>query len=92
VRAFVSITEPLLPWGLTFAAGAMIFVVGDEIIPESYRKGFEREATFRLPVDEVERLLEELVSEKLVENIAAKYFKLTYECYSWAKSLMKMRK
>ena len=44
------------------------------------------------PVDEVERLLEELVSDKLVENIAAKYFKLTYEGYSWAKSLMKMRK
>lgn len=44
------------------------------------------------PVDEVEGLLEELVSDKLVENVAAKYFKLTYEGYSWAKSLMKMRK
>lgn len=44
------------------------------------------------PVDEVEGLLEELVSDKLVENVAAKYFKLTYEGYSWAKSLMKMRR
>jgi ZIP family zinc transporter len=35
-----------LPWALAFAAGAMIFVVSDEIIPESHRKGFEREATF----------------------------------------------
>jgi predicted transcriptional regulator len=43
------------------------------------------------PVEEVERLLEELVSDKLVENIAAKYFKLTYEGYSWAKSQMKMK-
>jgi ZIP family zinc transporter len=31
---------------LAFAAGAMLFVVSDEIIPESHRKGFEREATF----------------------------------------------
>jgi ZIP family zinc transporter len=26
----------------------MIFVVSDEMIPESHRKGFEREATFGL--------------------------------------------
>ncbi len=48
--ALVSIAEPILPWGLAFAAGAMIFVVSDEIIPESHRKGFEREATFGLIV------------------------------------------
>lgn len=48
--AMVSVAEPLLPWGLAFAAGAMIFVVSDEIIPESHRKGFEREATFGLMV------------------------------------------
>jgi ZIP family zinc transporter len=44
--ALVSIFQPILPWGLAFAAGAMLFVVSDEIIPESHRKGFEREATF----------------------------------------------
>jgi ZIP family zinc transporter len=48
--AIVSISQPLLPWGLAFAAGAMLFVVSDEIIPESHRKGFEREATFGLIV------------------------------------------
>jgi ZIP family zinc transporter len=46
--ALVSLAEPVLPWGLAFAAGAMVFVVSDEIIPESHRKGFEREATFGL--------------------------------------------
>ncbi len=46
--AIVSIAQPLLPWGLAFAAGAMLFVVSDEMIPESHRKGFEREATFGL--------------------------------------------
>jgi ZIP family zinc transporter len=46
--AVVSIFQPILPWGLAFAAGAMLFVVSDEMIPESHRKGFEREATFGL--------------------------------------------
>jgi ZIP family zinc transporter len=44
--ALISISQPILPWGLAFAAGAMLFVVSDEMIPESHRKGFEREATF----------------------------------------------
>ncbi|HWL30185.1 MAG TPA: ZIP family metal transporter [Burkholderiaceae bacterium] len=35
----------LLPWGLGFAAGAMLFVVSHEIIPESHRQGHERHAT-----------------------------------------------
>ena len=33
---------------LGFAAGAMLFVVCDELIPESHRKGHERDATFGL--------------------------------------------
>ncbi|MEM4576456.1 MAG: ZIP family metal transporter [Candidatus Nezhaarchaeales archaeon] len=44
----VSASHSLLPWGLAFAAGAMIFVVVDEMIPEIHRKGFGREATFGL--------------------------------------------
>jgi ZIP family zinc transporter len=48
--ALVSVFHPILPWALAFAAGAMLFVVSDEIIPESHRKGFEREATFGLMV------------------------------------------
>jgi ZIP family zinc transporter len=46
--ALVSIFQPVLPRGLAFAAGAMLFVVSDEMIPESHRKGFKREATFGL--------------------------------------------
>jgi len=46
--ALVSISKPILPWGLAFAAGAMLFVVSDEMIPESHRKEFAREATFGL--------------------------------------------
>lgn len=46
----VSISQPLLPWGLAFAAGAMLFVISDEIIPESHRKGFAKQATFGVMV------------------------------------------
>lgn len=42
----VTLASPLLPWGLAFAAGAMLFVISDEIIPESHRQGYEKEATF----------------------------------------------
>ena len=48
--AAVSISEPILPWGLTFAAGAMLYVISHEIIPETHRRGFQNEATAGLTV------------------------------------------
>ncbi|HOV80905.1 MAG TPA: ZIP family metal transporter [Bacillota bacterium] len=44
--ALVSVAGPFLPWALAFAAGAMLFVISDELIPESHRRGSEKEATF----------------------------------------------
>jgi ZIP family zinc transporter len=41
----VTTSAMLLPWGLSFAGGAMLFVISHEIIPESHRKGHERYAT-----------------------------------------------
>lgn len=46
----VSIFKPILPFTLAFAAGAMLFVISDEIIPETHRGGHEREATFGIIV------------------------------------------
>jgi zinc transporter 11 len=34
----VTIAEPLLPYALAFAAGAMIYVVVDDIIPEAHTR------------------------------------------------------
>jgi ZIP family zinc transporter len=43
--AAVAYSAPLLPWALGFAAGAMLFVISNEIIPETHRQGHEGLAT-----------------------------------------------
>ena len=35
----VMLMQPILPYALAFAAGAMIFVVAEELIPESQKEG-----------------------------------------------------
>jgi ZIP family zinc transporter len=40
------VSAALLPLALAFAAGAMVYVVVDELVPESHSRGFERWATF----------------------------------------------
>ncbi len=44
----VTISQPFLPFAMAFAAGAMLFVIGDEIIPETHTHGYQRVATFGL--------------------------------------------
>ena len=44
----IGLSSAALPWGLAFAAGAMLFVISHEVIPESHRKGHERFATMGL--------------------------------------------
>ena len=44
----VWLAEPLMPWTLGFAAGAMLFIISDEIIPETHRKEHKTLATFSL--------------------------------------------
>ncbi|WP_346289908.1 ZIP family metal transporter [Sphaerothrix gracilis] len=46
--SIVSIAQPLLPWGMAFAAGAMLFVIVDEIIPEVDQKSLGQSGTFGL--------------------------------------------
>ncbi|OQK18125.1 hypothetical protein AU255_09875 [Methyloprofundus sedimenti] len=42
----VSLFQPILPVAMGFAAGAMLFVISEEIIPETQAKGKARYATF----------------------------------------------
>ena len=46
--AAVTLANPVLPWALAFAAGAMLFVISDEIIPETHERGNERTATYMI--------------------------------------------
>jgi ZIP family zinc transporter len=43
--ALVIIAKPILPYALSFAAGAMIFVVIEELVPESQTSGHSHAAT-----------------------------------------------
>jgi ZIP family zinc transporter len=42
----VQIAQPILPFALAFAGGAMLFVISDEIIPETHKKESYRTATY----------------------------------------------
>ncbi|MFE8070327.1 ZIP family metal transporter [Marinobacteraceae bacterium S3BR75-40.1] len=44
----VWLAEPLMPVTLGFAAGAMLFIISDEIIPETHRGAYKTVATFAL--------------------------------------------
>jgi ZIP family zinc transporter len=44
----VTAFQPLLPIAMGFAAGAMLFVISEEIIPETHSNGRSRHATFAL--------------------------------------------
>ncbi|MEB3102660.1 ZIP family metal transporter [Ferviditalea candida] len=43
---FTDKVKDLVPYGLSFAAGAMLYVVVEEIMPESYENGHEKLAAF----------------------------------------------
>lgn len=44
----VVVAAPLLPYAMGFAAGGMLYVIGDEIVPETHARGYERVATLGL--------------------------------------------
>jgi ZIP family zinc transporter len=48
--AVITISEPFLPWGLAFAAGAMLYVISHEIIPETHLSGHQNKATLGLAI------------------------------------------
>jgi len=48
--AAVGVSENMLPWGLAFSAGAMIYIISHEIIPETHRHGHQNRATAGLTI------------------------------------------
>ena len=46
----VSVASAILPFALAFAGGTMLYVISDEMIPETHAHGYERGATYALLV------------------------------------------
>jgi len=46
----VSIASAILPFALAFAGGTMLYVISDEMIPETHAHGYQRGATYSLLV------------------------------------------
>ncbi len=46
----VSVSKAMLPFALAFAGGTMLYVISDEMIPETHSHGSERGATYALLV------------------------------------------
>ena len=46
----VSVSSAILPFALAFAGGTMLYVISDEMIPETHSHGNERGATYSLLV------------------------------------------
>jgi ZIP family zinc transporter len=44
----VSVSTAILPFALAFAGGTMLYVISDEMIPETHHEGGERGATYAL--------------------------------------------
>lgn len=45
---FVSLSTAILPFALSFAGGTMLYIISDEMIPETHSHGNERAATYAL--------------------------------------------
>ena len=44
----VSVSQVILPFALAFAGGTMLYVISDEMIPETHAHGSERGASYAL--------------------------------------------
>lgn len=45
-----TLSQALLPFLLAFAGGTMLYIISDEMIPETHRHGFEKSSTYSLLV------------------------------------------
>ena len=45
-----TVSNQILPFALAFAGGTMLYIISDEMIPETHSHGYERRATYSLLV------------------------------------------
>lgn len=57
----VSSTASVMPWALALSAGAMLFIISDEIIPETHQNGNQNVATFSLIIGFVAMMFLDIV-------------------------------
>jgi ZIP family zinc transporter len=57
----VSFSRLLQPWAMSFAAGAMIYVISHEIIPETHRHGSQTAASVGLMIGLATMMLLDIV-------------------------------
>lgn len=63
---FVSLSQAFLPLGLAGAAGAMLFVISHEIIPETHGNGHESESTFGLVAGFAVMMIVDVVTAEMI--------------------------
>lgn len=51
------VSESILPFALAFAGGTMLYIISDEMIPETHSHGYERTATYSLLIGFVAMLI-----------------------------------
>lgn len=56
-----AVSEHILPFALAFAGGTMLYIISDEMIPETHSHGYERAATYSLLAGFVVMLIMDMV-------------------------------
>ncbi|MBR2441304.1 MAG: ZIP family metal transporter [Lentisphaeria bacterium] len=60
----INVAQVLMPFFLSFAGGTMLYVISDEMIPETHAHGIEKQATFSM----IGGFLLVLLLQKILEN------------------------
>lgn len=61
----VTISSAILPFALAFAGGTMLYVISDEMIPETHSHGYERMATYSILIG----FIVMLIMDSLIKNM-----------------------
>jgi len=56
-----AVSTNILPFALAFAGGTMLYIISDEMIPETHSHGYERTATYSLLIGFVVMLMMDTV-------------------------------